>query len=105
MFDSRSVCVVVTNKIEGERDYGEQALATPTLQRSHCLRGVVNMVLVCVKVQAAKRVFSMKDRTVVYKFTRTLFVHNQNKSDFVFHCFVLSRIAFHKSKRLASAEQ
>ena len=37
--------------LEGERDYSEQTLATPTLLRMHFLRGVVNVVLVVVKVQ------------------------------------------------------
>ena len=42
MFNDLSVLVVAVSTIlEGERDYGEQALATPTLQRSHVLRRVV----------------------------------------------------------------
>ena len=51
VFYSRSVFVIATSRIlEGERDYGEETLATPTLQRLHVLRGVVNMVVVSVKV-------------------------------------------------------
>ena len=58
IFDSRLVFVVAASTIlEGERDYGEQTLATPTLQRSHVLRGVVHMVLVKVKVQGVKSMF------------------------------------------------
>ena len=56
--NSRSVFVVAASAIlEGERDYSEQTLATPTLQRSHVLRGVVDMCLVSVKEQGAKRSF------------------------------------------------
>ena len=36
-------------KLKGERDYGEQTLATPKFQRSHVRRGVVNMILMMVK--------------------------------------------------------
>ena len=55
---SRSVFViVVVGNLAGERDYGEQTLATPTHQRLHVPRGVVNMVLLAVKVQCAKSVF------------------------------------------------
>ena len=51
----RSVFVIAVNTIlEGERDDGEQALATPTLPRSHFLRGVVHMALVGVKVPGVK---------------------------------------------------
>ena len=51
-FDSRSVFVaVVIKNLEGERDYGQQTLATWTFQRSHFRRGVVHWVLVFVKVQ------------------------------------------------------
>ena len=47
IIDSRLVSVEAARTVlEGERDYGEQALATPTLQRSHVLRGVVHMLLV-----------------------------------------------------------
>ena len=63
------------------------------------------MVLVRVKLQGVKSEFLAKDRTVVYTFTRSLFVHNQQNSYSVFHCFVRARIAFQKSKRLASTEQ
>ena len=47
MLNYRLVFVASTGAIlEGERDYSEQTLATPTLQRMHVLRGDVNMVLV-----------------------------------------------------------
>ena len=47
MLNDRSVFVVTASAIlEGERDHSEQTLATPTLQRSQFLRGVVNMSLV-----------------------------------------------------------
>ena len=49
--------VVVIKHLEGERDYGKQTLATPTHQRSHFLRGVVQMVLVSFKVQGVKSQF------------------------------------------------
>ena len=58
IFNSRFVFVIAAGRIpQGERDYSEHTLATPTLQRSHCLRGVVNMVLVRVKVDGAKSMF------------------------------------------------
>ena len=51
----RLVFVICASEIlEGERDYNEQTLATPTFQRMHFLRGVVNMVLVIVKVQCVE---------------------------------------------------
>ena len=64
----RFLFVIAASRIlEGTRVYGEQALATPTLQRLHVLRGVVNMVVVSVtcKVQGAKNTFVAKDRAVV----------------------------------------
>ena len=55
IFYYRSVFVLAVGRIlEGERDCGEQALSTPTLQRSHILRGVVNVFFVCVKAQGVK---------------------------------------------------
>ena len=55
IYDSRSVFVVVVIKhLEGERDYGQQALATCTFLRSHFRRGVVHMILVHVEVQGVK---------------------------------------------------
>ena len=51
ILNSRLVFVVDGAILEGERDYSEQTLATPTLQRSHFLRGVVHMFLVRVKVK------------------------------------------------------
>ena len=67
-FNSRSVFVVAVSAIlEGERDYSEQPLATPTLSRSHFLRGVVNMVLVSVKVQGVKdKCFSARQKSGLY---------------------------------------
>ena len=53
-FNYRSVFVAAVSRIlKGERDYGEPTLATPTLQISHIVRGVVNMLLVRVEVQCA----------------------------------------------------
>ena len=58
IFNDRSVFVVAASALrEGERDYSEQTLATPTLQISHFLRGVVNLVLVRVKVQGVNICF------------------------------------------------
>ena len=55
MLNYRSVFVVAVSRIfEGEQDYGEHTSATPTLQRSYFLRGVVNMVAVSVKVRGEK---------------------------------------------------
>ena len=55
MLNSRLVFVGGASAIlEEERDYSEQTLATPTLQRTHVLRGVVNLVLVWVNVQCVK---------------------------------------------------
>ena len=55
---SRSVFVTAVGAIlEGERDYSEQILATPTLQRSHVLGGVVNIVLVSLKVRGVESRF------------------------------------------------
>ena len=51
MFNSRLVFVACASAIlEGERDYSEQTLASPTFQRMYCLRGVVNMYPMNVKV-------------------------------------------------------
>ena len=68
IFHYRLVFVIAVSTIlEGERDYGEQALATPALQRSHFLRGVVNMVLVHAKVQCAKNKFvSERQKSCLY---------------------------------------
>ena len=58
VFNYRSVFVVAASTIlEGEQDYDEQELATPMFQILCLLRGVVNMVLVSVKVQGVKSVF------------------------------------------------
>ena len=58
IFNSRSVFIVAARRIlDGERDYGEQTLATPTLRRLHFLRGVVHICLVSVKVHGVKSRF------------------------------------------------
>ena len=78
VLDYRSVFVVAVSIIfEGERYYGEQTLATPTLQRLRFVHGLVNVVLVCVQVQGAKRTFCFpaKDRQVVNTFTRNILTH------------------------------
>ena len=106
VFDYRSVFVVVViTTLEGERDYGEQTLATPTFQRSHVFRGVVNMVFVNVKMQCVKSVFLVKSRKVVYTIARTTFVHNKQVSYVILHCFLKARIALHKITSLALTEQ
>ena len=46
--------VAVSTILKGERDYGEQTSATLIVQILHFLRGVVNVVLVRVKVQGVK---------------------------------------------------
>ena len=52
VFDSHLVFVIVViNKINGERDYSQQSLATCTVLRSCFRRGVVHIVLMFVKVQ------------------------------------------------------
>ena len=66
----RSVFLVSARTIlEGERDYGEQALATPTLQRLYVLHGVVNVALVRVKVQCEK------SKSLLWK-SETSFIHS-----------------------------
>ena len=56
---------------EGERDYSEQTLATLAFQRMTVFRGVVNMVLVNVKMQCVKlRFFCEKQKGCFY--------HHQN---------------------------
>ena len=106
IFNSRLVFVIGARAIfEGQRDYSEQTLATPTLQRMHFLRGVVNMVLVHIKVQCVKVRFFMKSRKDVYTITRITFAHNNQHSYSVLHCFVRAMIAFRIIKSLASSEQ
>ena len=90
----RSVFVIpVSTILEGERD------------RLHFVLGIVNMVLVSITREVWKVVLLVEDRTVAYTLTSSLFAHNQENSDSVFHCCVRARIAFNKSKRLASTEQ
>ena len=102
----RSVFVVGASAIpEGEQDYSEQTLATPTRQRMHFLRGVINMVLVGVNVQCVKVRFLGKSRKDVYAITRITFARNSQNSDYVLQWFVKARVAFHKIKMLASTEQ
>ena len=73
VFTSRSVFVVAASTIlEGERDYDEQTLATPMLQILYFLRGVVNIVLVRVKVQCVNMSFCFCGKQ-----TRRLY-HHQN---------------------------
>ena len=64
----RSVFVAAASAIlEGEQDYSEQTFATPTLQRSHFLHGVVNLILVRVKAQCVKReVLNEKQKRRLY---------------------------------------
>ena len=107
MFDSRSVSVVAEIAIlEGERDYSEQALTTPTLQRSHFLRGVVNTVLVSVKVQGVRSMFLNKSQKIcLYVHQKPICAQPTNTHILYFIVFVMAGIALHKSKHLASTEQ
>ena len=58
MFDDCSVFVVVVIKNrERERDDGQRTLATCTFLKSQFRCGVVNMLLVHVRVQGVKRSF------------------------------------------------
>ena len=91
--------------LEGERDYGDQTLATPTLQRVHVFRGVVYVVLVSVKLQWVKSEFLVKSRTVVYPITRIAFAHTRQISYSVLRCFVRARIGFHNIQSLALRKQ
>ena len=56
VFNYRSVFVVAVSRIL-KGDFGAQTLATLILQILHVFRGVVNMVLVSVKVQGVKSMF------------------------------------------------
>ena len=106
MFNFRSVFVAAVSRIlEGERDYGDQTLATPTLQRSHILRGVVNMVLVTVKVQGTKRIcFSERMKSCLCIHREPMCAQPKNII-FSISFFVMARIALHNTKRLASTKQ
>ena len=100
------MCIAAASRIlEGERYYGEQTLATRTLQRLQFLRGVVNMVIVCVKVQGAKSNCFSEILNSCLWIRQKLICAKQKQTDSVFHYFVMTRIAFHKSKRLPSTEQ
>ena len=68
VFNSRSVfAVAVSTILEGERDYDEQALATPMFQILCFLRGVANMVLVYFKnAMCEKCVFSNRQKSCLY---------------------------------------
>ena len=96
IWDYRSVFVVAASAIlEGERDYSEQTLATPTLQRMRFLHRVVNMLLASVKVQCVKVRFLVKSNTVVYTITRITFAHN-SKTKCLYFC-VLWRPGSHST--------
>ena len=70
---------------EGERDYGEQTLATPTLQRSHVLRGVVHMFLVQVKVQCVKSmILSINQTSCLHDHQKHICAHQGH------HIFVIT---------------
>ena len=84
VFNSRSVFVVVGTILEGERDYGEQTLATPTLQRLHFLRGVANMILVSVKVQGVKSTFCWLKTQQLFIHSPEAHLHTTNKSQIVY---------------------
>ena len=71
----------------------------------HFVRGVVNLVQVCVKVQCAKVRFLERSRQIVYSITRITFAHNNKNSDSALQCFVRARIAFSNIQSLASTEQ
>ena len=106
IFDPRSVFVlVVIKQLEGERDYGQQTVATFTFVRLHFCRGVVHMAVVRVKVQGVKRMCFINDRTIVYTCTRSIFAQTKKVSYSLFYCVVKARIVFMKSKRLAVTEQ
>ena len=101
----RSVYIVAARRIlEGEQDYGDQTLATPTLPRLYFLRGLVHPVLVSVKVQCEKSECIVQRRKVVYTKPRSTLAHNKQHSDYVLHCFARARIAFHKIKSSALTE-
>ena len=72
---------------DGQRDYSEQTLATPAFQRMSAFRGVVNMVLVSVKVQCVIMRFLVKSTTASYTITRITFAHNSQHSYSALHCF------------------
>jgi hypothetical protein len=91
--------------LDGERDYSEQTLATPAYQRASVFRGVVNMVLVSVKVQCVNMRFLVKSTKAVSTITRITFAHNSQNLDSALLCFLRARIAFHRITSLASTEQ
>ena len=85
VFLSRSVFVVAVSTIlEGERDYGEQTLATPIFQILHFLRGVVNFVLVNVEVQGVKSMcFSERQKSGLYIHQKHIFAQ-QTKTNMLY---------------------
>ena len=106
-FNSRSVFVVAVIRIlEGERDCGQQALVTPTFQRSHFVPRSRTYVSCPVRVQCVKSMFLLceKQKSGFYMHHKPICAQRK-KTVSVFHCFVMARIAFHKNIRLASAEQ
>ena len=106
IFDYRSVfVVVVSNNLEGDQDYGQQALATCTFMRSHVRRGVASMVLMHVKAQGAKSVLLAKVPNDVSMFTRSIIAHTKQITDCVSHCLVKARIVIMNNKPVASTEQ
>ena len=105
-FASPSVFAVVVDKtLEGERDYDEHTLATPTFQRSHFRIGVVNMGLLSVKVQGAKSMLFIGRQNMCLYAPQKHNCAQQKTTVSVFHCLVMARIAFKKSKRLAPTKQ
>ena len=77
--------VVVIKHLEGERDYGQQTLATCTFVRSHFRRRVVHMALVYVNVEVVKRSFFCCKRQ-----TRGLYVRdNRICAHQINHCFCI----------------
>ena len=69
--------IVVIKNLEGERDYGQQTLATRTFLRSQLRRGVVNMVVVNAKVQVVKRMCLSKSLKSCVYVTRNRFAHTK----------------------------
>ena len=76
-FNDRSVFVgVVIKNLEGERNYGQEALATCTFLRSHFCRAVAYCCLVGVNEQGVKSmVVLQKAETVIRTYTRGRFAH------------------------------
>ena len=65
--------------LEGERDYDEQTLATPTLQRSNVHRGVVHPALVNVKGQGVDCILlNMNQTSCLYVHQKHVRAHQEN---------------------------